>query len=51
MFYCDECRDKNEWPDTWAKSEGKCELCGKQAVCNDRPSGRLPPTKPKAESK
>lgn len=42
MFYCDECANKNEWPETGFKSYGKCEICGQQSNCNDMPSKDLP---------
>jgi hypothetical protein len=35
MFYCDSCRKEREWPDGYALSRGKCEVCGKVAVCYD----------------
>jgi uncharacterized protein YeaC (DUF1315 family) len=35
MFYCEGCRVKNDWPDGYALSRGKCEVCGKNAVCYD----------------
>lgn len=41
MFYCEACRPK-EWPATFCKSYGRCELCKKEALCNDMPSSRLP---------
>lgn len=46
MFYCDECADLNKWPKTLHKSEGGCEVCNKQRVCNDRPSRLLPESPP-----
>lgn len=42
MFYCDDCREKRDWPSSMSKSEGLCELCGNMAICNDVPSSRLP---------
>ncbi len=42
MFYCDKCRDSNEWPDTLSKSDGPCECCGKKRLCNDIPIKDLP---------
>jgi len=42
MFYCNDCAEKNGYPETLCKSEGKCEICGKHAMCNDTPSGLLP---------
>ena len=50
MFYCDECRKKNNWPDSVLfKSYGPCEMCGKPAICNDVPSSKLPLSKAKRE--
>ena len=45
MFYCNDCAEKNGYPETMTKSEGLCELCGKHAICNDMPCSQLP--KPK----
>ena len=42
MFYCDRCAKKRNWPISWSKSCGRCELCGQVAVCNDVPSEDLP---------
>jgi hypothetical protein len=42
MFYCEACREKNQWPESWSKSRGLCEVCGTTAVCNDIPSNQLP---------
>lgn len=47
MFYCDTCAKENDWPTTMAVSFGKCEVCGAQARCNDRPAALLPVKKPK----
>lgn len=44
MFYCDECMKKRNWPTTAFKSEGKCEICRKMAICNDKPASELPDT-------
>jgi hypothetical protein len=41
MFYCNECAKKYKYPETISKSGGKCEICGKIAVCNDRPARLL----------
>jgi hypothetical protein len=35
VFFCDNCRQKYEWPDSRFKSNEACEMCRKQAVCND----------------
>lgn len=45
MFYCEPCRAENNWPDSISRSSGKCECCGKSAICWDRPSSSLPPAK------
>jgi len=42
MFYCNECAEKNGYPESIRKSVGNCELCGKHANCNDIPSSELP---------
>lgn len=42
MFYCDECVKKKGYPESIMKSLGPCEICGKKAECNDRPSSSLP---------
>ncbi len=42
MFYCEKCRKKNDWPESFCKSVGPCELCKTHAVCNDIPCSRLP---------
>jgi hypothetical protein len=49
MFYCEDCRVKNDWPTSMVTSHGACELCGKGASCWDRPSSSLPPLKPVPE--
>jgi hypothetical protein len=47
MFYCDPCAKEKKWPsgDHTPKSQGRCEICGKHAVCNDVPTACLPPEK------
>jgi hypothetical protein len=42
MFYCAKCRAKNDWPVSYSKSYGLCEVCRKTAECNDVPSKYLP---------
>ena len=42
MFFCDPCATKNKWPNSFHKSAGRCEVCGKASVCNDMPSSHLP---------
>jgi hypothetical protein len=45
MFYCEECREKNDWPKSLFMSCGPCELCGKSGSCYDVKSSKLPPAK------
>lgn len=45
MFFCDHCKDKNNWPSGIVKSHGKCEVCGQTDLCSDIPSKFLPPPK------
>ncbi len=42
MFYCDPCAQKNNWPESFSRSFGKCEVCGERAPCYDTPSRLLP---------
>lgn len=35
MFYCDICRKKKNLPWTGHRSYGRCEICGRQAVCHN----------------
>jgi hypothetical protein len=48
MFYCEQCRQKKDWPpydwmrDIAPKSRGSCEICGNNAVCYDIASSKLP---------
>jgi hypothetical protein len=42
MFYCEPCRVDFAWPESVARSRGKCEVCGQHAACYDRPSDSLP---------
>ena len=37
MFYCDECRTARDYPESFSKSKGKCEICGRTALCHDKP--------------
>lgn len=46
MFFCDPCRDKNNWPDSIGRSYGRCEVCGDKGSCNNVPSRFLPPPPP-----
>lgn len=46
MLYCNDCAKKNNYPPTFFKSLGTCEICGEKRPCNDRASSTLPkPTK------
>lgn len=45
MFYCEQCREKNGWPEGWVLSRGNCECCNDYAVCHDTPSSMLPTPK------
>ena len=47
MFFCEKCRVKKQWPESFGKSVGPCEVCGKVELCNDVPSGALPLPKKK----
>jgi len=49
MFYCDDCAEKNKYPESLFKSIGDCEICGERKVCNERPSSSLPKPKPKPQ--
>lgn len=42
MFYCEECRKRNEWPESFGGSHGICEICGKVRDCHDVASKFLP---------
>lgn len=46
MFYCNVCAEKNKWPQSISKSQGKCECCGAVALCNDVKSADLPTPPP-----
>jgi len=48
MFYCNDCKIKNDWPESFNESYGKCEICNKMSVCNDVSSSHLP--KPKNQT-
>lgn len=47
MFYCDECREKKNWPESLAMSIGRCEVCGQMRSCWDVKSSALPICTPK----
>lgn len=42
MFYCDDCRETQGWPEGFFKSHGPCEVCGRKEICNEVPSPLLP---------
>lgn len=44
MFYCDPCRVEKSWPSNvmGALSNGRCQVCGKPALCHDVPPSALP---------
>lgn len=42
MFYCNGCAEKKKWPLTLFKSQGACEICGKESSCNETPCKDLP---------
>lgn len=42
MFFCEPCRIKMEWPESFFRSSGPCEVCGKFAVCYEVKSSLLP---------
>lgn len=44
MFYCDDCAKEKGWPIGFYKSQGLCEHCKKEAVCNEVPAYKLPKT-------
>lgn len=45
MFYCNTCAKEHGWPQTGFTSYGQCEMCDKNAECNERQSSLLPPSK------
>lgn len=42
MFFCELCRTKNGWPQSYGGSYGRCEVCGVTNDCYDVPSKLLP---------
>ena len=51
MFYCDPCATEKKWPESIARSYGRCEICGNVRACNDRASSTLPlPPQPPKET-
>jgi len=45
MFYCNSCKESNNYPESLSKSIGSCKLCGAYGVCNDVQSHMLPTPK------
>lgn len=43
MFYCEKCKEKNNWPSSLFQSFGMCEICAKMDLCYDVHSSKLPP--------
>jgi len=41
MFYCEECAEVKGWPIGFFKLRGKCEMCGKRAICSNISSTQL----------
>ena len=37
MLYCDKCAETKDFPKSYMKSPGLCEVCGEGAVCNNVP--------------
>jgi len=35
MFYCEECRERNDWPESSVRSTGPCGNCGEYRLCHD----------------
>jgi len=42
MFYCDNCRVTNAWPESIEGAITKCKVCGQHGPCNSMPSYLLP---------
>lgn len=42
MFYCDPCAEEHKYPQSIGKTSGKCEVCGKDAICNNVHHSFLP---------
>lgn len=42
MYYCEDCRFEKDWPQSMTRSQGRCEICNKTALCYDTPSSKLP---------
>ena len=45
MFYCEDCRKKKKWPESFHRSFGTCEICGIRRSCHDVKSKDLPEKK------
>lgn len=44
MFFCNPCREANNWPESMVRSRGTCEVCVTGPVeCFDVRSPLLPP--------
>lgn len=50
MFYCEDCRKKEDWPTSFVKSHGPCEICKLVGECHARPSSTLPYPKSKSDA-
>lgn len=48
MFYCESCREKRDWPRSFMRSFGCCELCGLASLNYDRHHSTLPDPEPAA---
>ena len=46
MFYCDECKNKHNYPESIMLSVGQCEICGITDACYDVPSSHVPQDAP-----
>ncbi len=42
MFYCESCREAKGWPESFGRSRGPCEVCGKVRDCHDVATKSLP---------
>jgi hypothetical protein len=42
MLFCEDCRQKKNWPDSIMES-GKCEVCNRTQMCYDVPAVMLVP--------
>lgn len=46
MYFCDPCAKQNNWPTSFARSYGTCEVCKRLGSCHDVPSKDLPKREP-----